>query len=78
MGLVGSLHPKALRVMKEQLDVDAALVAVCLEGFQHGVEADSIPVFEAVCQCLLGRPPVGEPGTLEGGYSIEKVRCRIP
>lgn len=39
--------------MKKRLDVDAALVAVCLERFQDGVEADPIPVLEAVRQRLL-------------------------
>ena len=39
--------------MKERLDVDPALVAVCLEGFQHGVESNPIPMLEAIGQGLL-------------------------
>lgn len=53
--------------MKERLDIDAILVAVGLEGFQHGVEADSIPVLEAVRQCLLAAVDAN-------GDSVDQVR----
>ena len=53
--------------MKERLDVDAALLAVCLDRFRHGVEADSIPVFKAVRQRLLAAVDAN-------GDTIDQVR----
>lgn len=46
MGLDDLLHPTGIRVLKEQLDVDAALLTACLQSFQNGVEADPIPVLQ--------------------------------
>jgi hypothetical protein len=46
-------HPTDFGVADQRFDVRVTPSAVCIEPSQDGVEADSIPVFEAVRQRLL-------------------------